>query len=207
MATSRAYHKPPTEKQKKKLSKYLSSEEELIVVTTIGPRYMWFNLIFLLLIPLGLFYISIFMLFGVINIPQLDWLKYVGLVAMLLALFKLRSTSGILRKRQANIYIVTNHRILIITGIFSRKIITAPLDRITHITVDQSVIQRMVYNTGHLMIITAGFDQREIVVEHIADPIKFKVLVEELTRNADKPQNKGNLPSRDEDIKIRAISF
>lgn len=200
------YHKPPTEKQKKRLSKYLATQEELVLVSSIGPRYLWINLVFLLIIPLGFFYLSIFMLFGVVNIPGFDWLKYIGLVTILIALFKLKSTSAILRKRQSNVYVVTNRRILIITGLFSRKIVTAPLDRITHITVDQSFIQRSLYNTGHLLIITAGFDQREIVVEHISNPIKFKVLVEELTNVSEKSQNKQDLPPS-EDVQIRAISF
>lgn len=203
----RPYHKPPTERQKKKLAKYLGSDEELVMVTSIGPRYYWLNLIFLLLLPLGLFYLSIFMFVGMVNLPTLDWLKYVGIAAVVILLFKLKTTSSVLRKRQSHIYVVTDRRILIITGIFSRKVVTAPLDRITHITIDQSFIQRMLYNTGHLMIITAGFDQREIVVEHIANPIKFKVLVEEVTRNIEKPQSEKKSLSKGEEVKIRAISF
>ena len=177
------YHKPPTKRQRKRISKYLSPNEEIILVATIGSRYLWLNLILLFLIPLAIFYLSIFMFFGMVEIPGYDWLKYLGIPAVLIIILKIKSVSNILRKRQANVYVLTTTRILIITGLFSRKIVTAPLDRITHITVDQSFIQRLLYNTGHLLIITAGFDQREIVVEHVAYPVKFKILVEETSVN------------------------
>jgi len=78
-------------------------------------------------------------------------------------------------------YALTNRRFLIIRGIFARKIVTAPLTAITHVTVEQSFWQRFLFNTGHLVIITAGFDQREIVIEHVGNPVEFKVMIEELT--------------------------
>lgn len=104
----------------------------------------------------------------------------------------------LLRMRQSYVYALTNRRFLIIRGIFTRKIVTAPLDRITHITVEQSVAQRYLYNTGHLVIITAGFDQREIVIEHIGDPVAFKILVEELTSKLES--------SDDGQFSLRALS-
>jgi uncharacterized membrane protein YdbT with pleckstrin-like domain len=83
--------------------------------------------------------------------------------------------------RQSFTYALTNRRFLIVRGILSRKIVTAPLTAITHVTVEQSFLQRFLYNTGHLVIITAGFDQREIVIENIGNPLEFKILIEELT--------------------------
>lgn len=103
----------------------------------------------------------------------------------------------LLRMRQSYVYALTNKRFLIIRGIFTRKIVTAPLERITHITVEQSIAQRYLYNTGHLVIITAGFDQREIVIEHIGDPVAFKILVEELT---------SKLEDEDDQFSLRALS-
>ena len=198
------YHKPPTKRQRKRISKYLSPSEEVILVTTVGSRYLWLNLIFLLLVPLALFYLSIFMFVGLVEIPNYDWLKYLGILGILVIILKIKSVSNILRKRQANVYVLTTTRILIITGLFSRKIVTAPLDRITHITVDQSFIQRLLYNTGHLLIITAGFDQREIVVEHVAYPVKFKILVEETSVNPKGQPAGKNIP--EEKTKLREIS-
>src|SRR3989338_2718129 len=199
-----SYHKPPTKRQHKKIGKYLSSNEEVILVTTIGSRYMWLNIIVWLIIPLGFFYFSAFMFFGLINIPGFDWLKWLGILAAVIVILKIKTTSDILKKRQSNIYVLTNRRILIITGLFSRKIVTAPLDRITNITVDKSFIQRLLYNTGHLLIITAGFDQREIVVEHVSYPVKFKILVEETSVNPKGQPAGKNIP--EEKTKLREIS-
>lgn len=127
----------------------MGKDEEPIIVTSIGTRYYWINI--LALLPLAFLFVGI---------PKL---------------------AKLLRMRQSYHYILTNKRFLIIRGIFSRKIVTAPLDRITHITVEQSFAQRYIFNTGHLVIITAGFDQREIVIEHIGSPVEFKILIEELT--------------------------
>ena len=75
---------------------------------------------------------------------------------------------------------------------------------IMHVTVEQSILQRYLLNTGHLVIITAGYDQREIVIEHIGNPIQFKVLIEELTQKIEGPGEE------DDEVKemseIRAIS-
>lgn len=146
-------YKPPNPHQKKRLEKFLSKDERVISVTSIGMRYFWIN--FFLLFPLALIFIGI---------PKLGQL---------------------LRMRQSFTYALTNKRFLIIRGIFSRKIVTAPLAAITHVTIEQSFAQRYIYNTGNLVVITAGFDQREIVIEHIGDPVQFKILIEELTDKLD----------------------
>ncbi|OGD93372.1 hypothetical protein A2697_00315 [Candidatus Curtissbacteria bacterium RIFCSPHIGHO2_01_FULL_41_44] len=157
--------RPPSQGQKKKLSKFLGQDEEIILVTSIGTRYFWTK--FFTLLPLA---------FLIIGIPKLG---------------------ALIRMRQSYTYALTNRRFLIIRGIFSRKIVTAPLDRITHITVEQSVAQRYLYNTGHLVIITAGFDQREIVIEHIGNPVEFKILLEELTHKLESEEDESpNLPLR-----------
>lgn len=109
------------------------------------------------------------------------WLNFSFLFPLALIFIGIPKISKLVRMKQSYRYVLTNRRFLIIRGIFSRKIVTAPLNRITHITVEQSFWQRYLFNTGHLVVITAGFDQREIVIEHIADPVGFKILLEELT--------------------------
>ena len=108
--------------------------------------------------------------------------------------------------RQSYTYVLTSRRFLIIRGIFSRKIVTAPLTAITHVTIEQSVMQRFLFNTGHLVIITAGFDRREIVIEHIGNPVEFKILVEELTRKIEDSWEDEN-KNKSEDFSLRAISL
>ena len=104
--------------------------------------------------------------------------------------------------RQSFTYALSNRRFIIIRGIFSRKIVTAPLTAITHVTIEQSVLQRYLFNTGHLVIITAGFDQREIVIENIGNPVQFKIMIEELT---EKIEESWQLKKEREEFSLRPL--
>lgn len=110
------------------------------------------------------------------------WIKFLTLLPLAFLMVGIPKLGALIRMRQSYTYVLTNRRFLIIRGVFSRKIVTAPLTAITHVTIEQSPIQRFLFNTGHLIIITAGFDQREIVIEHIGNPVQFKIMIEELTR-------------------------
>jgi uncharacterized membrane protein YdbT with pleckstrin-like domain len=164
-------HKPPTKNQVKKLTKFLSTDERAVLVTSIGTRYFWIK--FLTLLPMALLFVGL---------PKLGHL---------------------VRTKQSYIYALTTRRFIIIRGLFARKIVTAPLTAITHVTVEQSFIQRFIYNTGDLIIITAGFDQREIVIENIANPVEFKILIEELTEKIEAGPQKEDNPR---EFKLRSLS-
>lgn len=124
------------------------------------------------------------------------WYRLISLLPIAVIIIGLPKLLSLVRMRQSYTYALTNRRFLIIRGIFSRKLVTAPLDRITHITVEQSFSQRYFYNTGNLVIITAGFDQREIVIEHIARPIEFKILIEKLTARLENAAGREPSPLR-----------
>ena len=130
---------------------------------------------------------------------QYFWVNFFFLLPFAFLLIGLPKFSKLVRMRQSYTYALTNKRFLIIRGIFSRKIVTAPLAAITHVTIEQSIAQRYLFNSGHLVIITAGFDQREIVIENIGDPVKFKILIEELT-------DKLESDPEDDDSQIRALA-
>ncbi len=197
-------HKPPPKGKKKKLQKLLGSGEEVVYVTSIGPRYFWVNMIILLFIPLILTYVAIFMFFGVFSIPNYEWIKYLGVIPLLILIYNTPKYSHLIRMKQSFTYALTNRRFMIIRGIFSRKIVTAPLTAITHVTIEQSFIQRFIYNTGHLVIITAGFDQREIVIENIGNPVEFKIMIEELTRKIEDSWEGED--EKKETFKLRSLS-
>lgn len=96
-------------------------------------------------------------------------------------LFGMPKLMSILRKKKEISYAITNRRFLIIEGIFSKKVTSAPIHRVTHVTVEQSFLERFIYNSGDLDIVTAGYDKHAIVMEKVADPVKLKVLFEELS--------------------------
>lgn len=174
--------KPPTPSQKRKLSKLLGKDEKIILVSSIGQRYFIIMLIFLFFLPLFFTYVPFLIFLGFFEIESMPWFKYLGIPGLVWLAYNTPKFSHLIRMRQSFTYALTNRRFLIIRGLFSRKIVTAPLTAITHVTIEQSVLQRFLFNTGHLVIITAGFDQREIVIEHIGNPVEFKILIEELTR-------------------------
>lgn len=197
---------PPSKSQKKKIAKLLSSGEQVVYVTTVGKRYFYINLLFLLVIPLIFTYVAIFMFFDIITIPNYSYLKYLGIIPLGLLIANTPKYSHLIRMRQSFTYALTNRRFLIIRGIFSRKIVTAPLTAITHVTVEQSFLQRFIYNTGHLVIITAGFDQREIVIENIGNPLEFKILIEELTEKIEDTWSGDEQKSEEKKFKLRSLS-
>ena len=96
-------------------------------------------------------------------------------------LFGLPKLLAILRKNREISYAITNRRFIIIEGFFSKKVTSAPISRVTHVTVDQSFLERFLYNSGDLDIVTAGYDKHAIVMEKVADPVRLKVLFEELS--------------------------
>ncbi len=130
------------------------------------------------------------------------WINFFVLLPFAFLIIGLPKLSNILRIRQSYTYALTNRRFLIVRGLFTRKIVTAPLDRITHITVEQSFLQRYLYNTGDLVIITAGFDQKEIIIENIANPVKFKILIEDLTAGLDHEKSISH-----QEPKLRSLSL
>lgn len=134
------------------------------------------------------------------------WINFIALLPLSFLIIGIPKLAHLVRMRQSFTYVLTNRRFLIIRGIFSRKIVTAPLTAITHVTIEQSVMQRFLFNTGHLVIITAGFDQREIVIEHIGNPVGFKILVEELTSKIEDSWEEED-KDKSKDFSLRAISL
>ena len=130
------------------------------------------------------------------------WINFAVLLPFAFLLIGIPKLGQLVRMRQSFTYALSNRRFIIIRGIFSRKIVTAPLTAITHVTIEQSVLQRFLYNTGHLVIITAGFDQREIVIENIGNPVEFKIMIEELT---EKIENSWDGDSSEEEFNLRSL--
>ena len=130
------------------------------------------------------------------------WIRFITLLPFAFLLIGLPKLGQLIRMRQSYTYALTNRRFIIVRGIFSRKIVTAPLTAITHVTIEQSFLQRFIFNTGHLVIITAGFDQREIVIENIGEPVEFKILIEELT---EKIENSWEGDKDSEEFTLRSL--
>lgn len=133
------------------------------------------------------------------------WIHFFWYLLLSFIFIGIPKLSALVRKKQSYTYVLTDRRFLIIRGIFSRKLTTAPLDRVTHVTVEQSFPERLLFNTGQLVIITAGFDQREIVIENIGDPVKFKILMEELTTKIEEGESRQEETKEKEELELRPL--
>lgn len=162
--------KPP----KKAFDKFLSEDEELVLATGFGKNYMRHKFVYLLLWPGGIgialgIALAYFMEFN-LGIGMLGGLVLASIWALLLSIWHYH----------AHRYILTTRRVIIKKGLISVKLISALYDKITHIEVDQGILDRLIMKHGTIIVNTAGGNKDEIKILYIDEPIKFKNLLERL---------------------------
>jgi len=69
-------------------------------------------------------------------------------------------------------FIITNHRVMQISGIFNKSVIDSSLDKVNDIKMDQSALGRM-FGYGNIEILTAS-ELGVNLFKKIDDPVKFK---------------------------------
>lgn len=161
-------------KEKKAFEKFLSEDEELVLATGFSKNYMRHRFAYYLLWPggiciglgIGLAYLFQFNL----GIGMLLGTILASIWALFLSLWHYHS----------NRYLLTTRRVIIKKGLISVKLISALYDKVTHIEVDQGIIDRLVMKHGDIIINTAGGNKDELRIICIDEPIKFKNLLERL---------------------------
>lgn len=168
------YRESASENDKKAFAEYLAEDEELIIATGLGAAYLrsrfiiglaWPGVLPLLL-SVGLFYLL-----------GLDLI--LGLVTGLL-LTCLLSLAATILTYHANRYLLTTRRVIIKKGFFAVQVTSALFDKITHIEVDQSFVDKVLMHHGRIIINTAGMNKGEITLKYVDYPIEFKNLLERL---------------------------
>lgn len=160
--------------EKKAFDKFLSEDEELVLATGFGKNYMRHKFVYFLLWPGG---ISIALGSGLAYLFQFN----LG-VGLLLGILTASIWALILSiwHYHAHRYILTTRRVIIKKGLISVKLISALYDKITHIEVDQSIIDRLIMRHGTIIVNTAGGNKDEIKILNIDKPIQFKNMLERL---------------------------
>ena len=168
------YRESPTQKQKNAFKKYLSEDEELILVTNLSKAFIRSQFIIYLLFP-GMIFLGLSL--GVGWFLSLDkvWTLSLGMVLMFLS--ALLKTMHIYH---ANRYLLTTRRVIIKKGLFSVRLTAALFDKITHLEVDQSIIDRLLLHHGTIIINTAGLNKGEIMLRFVDYPLELKNLLERL---------------------------
>ena len=168
------YRESPTQKQKDVFKKYLSEDEELVLVTSFSQAYIRSKFITYLLFP-GLIFLALGLGFGwVLNLGKI-WALIFGIGAMIV--------SAILKTMHlyhSNRYLLTTRRVVIKKGIFGVKLSATLFDKITHLEMDQSIIDRLLLHHGSIIINTAGMNKGEINLKYVDYPMELKNLLERL---------------------------
>lgn len=168
------YRDSPTPQQKAAFKPYLSEDEELILVAGFSQAYIRQEFLLFFFFP-GI----IFGLSGAI----LSWYLGIGAVWSVGTAFIMMLVVAIVKTihlHHANRYILTTRRVMIKKGVFSVKLTAALYDKVTHIEVDQTFVDRVLLHHGDVIINTAGLSRNEIVLKYIDYPMEFKNLLERL---------------------------
>ncbi|MBI2017589.1 PH domain-containing protein [Candidatus Daviesbacteria bacterium] len=166
------YRESPTEKQKKVFAKYLSEDEELVLVTGLSNAYLRSKFCIYLLFP-GI-------IFGVLGFG-LAWILKLGLLTSLVIALTLMAIFAILKTLHtyhSRRYLLTTSRVIIKKGLFSVTLSSALFDKITHIEVIQGFVDRIFFHHGRIVVNTAGMNKGEISLDYVDYPIEIKNLLE-----------------------------
>lgn len=168
------YRESPTQKQRDTFKKYLSEDEELVLVAGFSRAYIRSKFILYLLFP-GIIFLGLGLgsgwFFGLGKI----WALGLGIGGMILsAIFRT------IHIHHANRYLLTTRRVVIKRGLFSVKLTAALFDKITHLEVDQSFMDRLLLHHGTIIVNTAGLNKGEISLKFVDYPLELKNLLERL---------------------------
>lgn len=174
MATKFHYRDSPTPKQKKSFAPYLSEDEELVLVAGLSKAYLRSKFATYLLFP-GLVFLALGLGIGwVLGVDKIATLVVAALLMILAAVLKT------MHIHHANRYLLTTKRVIIKRGLFSVKLTAALFDKITHLEVAQTFVDRFLFHHGSININTAGLNQGQIVLRFIDYPLEIKNLLERL---------------------------
>lgn len=168
------YKDTPNEQQKKTFSKYLSEDEELVLATGFSQAYIRSKFIIYLFFPS--------LLFAGIGLG-LGWLLGLDKIWASILAAGLWSAAAILKTMHtyhSNRYLLTTRRVIIKKGIFGVKLTTTLYDKITHLEVDQAIMDRLLLHHGSIIINTAGVTKGEIILKYVDYPLELKNLLERL---------------------------
>ncbi len=168
------YKESPTPGQKTSFAPYLAEDEELILVTGLSQAYIRSKFIIYLLVPGGIFGIGGALLGWFLHFSQLQALILGLVLTVLVAILK---TMHVYHSHR---YLLTTRRVIIKKGLFSVKLTAALYDKITHLEVDQSFMDRLLLHHGHIIINTAGLNKGEILMQSVDYPMELKNLIERL---------------------------
>lgn len=174
MAAKFHYRDAPSLGEKSSFQSYLSEDEELVLVTGLSAAYMRQECIIFFAFPGGIVGIAGAVLGWFLGIDKVWVAVMVGVLMIITTIFKTWHLYN------ANRYIFTTRRVMIKKGLFSVKLTAVLYDKITHIEVDQSFVDRALLHHGDIIINTAGSNKNEMILHYVDYPMELKNLLERL---------------------------
>lgn len=168
------YRESPTEKQKNAFKKFLSEDEELVLVTGFSKAYIRSRFLMYILFP-GMLFLGLGLGAGWLLGLGKIWALVLGLIGMLAV-----ATIRVMHIYHANRYLLTTRRVIVKKGLFGVKLTAALFDKITHLEVDQSITDRLLLHHGTIIVNTAGLNKGEISLKFVDSPMELKNLLERL---------------------------
>jgi uncharacterized membrane protein YdbT with pleckstrin-like domain len=138
-------------------------QNERIVLAT---RQHWFVLFSNILLEILL---VVLLVVGVSAAAVVNPLAGFGFVLVLVPLIGMLRDILIWRNRE---YIVTNRRVIQISGVFSKDVVDSSLEKVNDVKMSQSMFGRM-FDYGDVEILTAS-EMGINLFKRIGDPVKFK---------------------------------
>lgn len=168
------YKESPSDQDRKSFAPFLAEDEEMVLVTGFGKVYLRTKFLIAIVWPGGIF-IILSLTLGYLLKYNLGHALLIGLILVILtALVKT------IHLYHANRYLLTTRRVIIKRGVFAVKLASALYDKITHIEVNQSFLERLLYHHGTIIVNTAGMNKDEITLKYVDWPIELKNLLERL---------------------------
>ena len=141
----------------------LLSENEQIILVTHQHWFMLFSRIFVELFLIVVLLVGIFAAYPVY--PQ----AFYGFILVLVPLAGILHDVLVWRNKA---YVITNRRVLHISGVFSKNVVDSSLEKVTDVRLSQSFLGR-IFDYGDVEILTAS-EVGNNLFRRIASPVKFK---------------------------------
>lgn len=164
-------------KDRERFSQYLTNGEELVLITSLSKAYL--SRIFTLgLINPGSLFILGSMIFFYLRYQSFKGVAPAILIGFLMAIFMALIKTVL--SYHANRYILTTKRVLIKSSLLDFGLTSVLFDRITHIELAQTLVDRWLLHQGRIVIRTAGMERDDILLPFVEYPIEFKNILESL---------------------------
>lgn len=77
-------------------------------------------------------------------------------------------------------YFLTKKRIISLTGILKKELVSIEFTKITDMKIEQGFWEKILFNSGKIIIETAGKERPELILEKIEDPFLVKKKIDEI---------------------------